>query len=120
MTVDTTTTIGKIRTIIRDTQEPPEQVFTDPEIQVFYDLELTIKSASAMALESMASDEALLFKVIKILDLSTNGPAVAAQLMKHAESLRSTDSEGGFDVIETADDPFTYRERLRKEFQRHG
>ncbi len=91
--------IADIRLLITDTEAPPAQMFTDPQIGRFYAMEGDIRKASALALETVATNEALVLKRIKILDLSTDGVAVAEALMKRATELRKQADAGksGFD-----------------------
>lgn len=76
--------------------------------------------AAATALDVIASSEALVQKRIKLLDLETDGPAVADALRKHAEALRKTVTDGttgdvAFDYAEMVVDNFSARERLWKQ-----
>lgn len=101
----------------------------DATIQVYLDLQLdddesdtpdgdTYRLASAMALDAIASSQALILKHIDLLDLKTDGPAVAKALRAHAESLRALVFEGGedtFDIIEQVNDAFGYREKILKD-----
>jgi hypothetical protein len=80
------------------------------------------KLAAAAALDVMASSEALVQKKIRLLDLQTDGPAVAAALREHAKRLRDQVADGTgadpaamFDVAELVVDDFSARERLRAE-----
>jgi len=65
-----------------------------------------IRSAAAMCLEVMASNEAYVQKKVRLLDISTDGPAVAAELRARAAELRKQDlleenaADGGFEVAE--------------------
>ncbi len=91
--------IADIRLLITDTEAPPAQLFTDPQIGRFYAMEGDIRKASALALETIATNEALVGKRIKILDLSTDGVAVAVALMERAKVLRkqADADKSGFD-----------------------
>jgi hypothetical protein len=70
--------------------------------------------AAANALDAMATSEAIVQKLIKLNDLSTNGPAVAKTLREHATELRrQADAEGGgFDIAEQVVNMPSFRERL--------
>lgn len=77
------------------------------------------KLAAAAALDIIASSEALISKKIELLDLKTDGPAVANALRAHAKSLRDQvaagvgiDAAGEFDWAELVVDEFSARERL--------
>lgn len=116
-TFDIASIVGKVRLMIPD-KLADGHLFEDDEIQAFLDLESgNLKRATALALETTASDQALVLKVIRIQDLSTDGRAVAEALMKRAEVLRAqaADEEeaedgGGFDIAQMAVDPFSYRD----------
>ena len=89
---DPSNDIGKVRLIISDT-DVDNSIFSDEEIETFLEIskvddETDIKLASAYALETIASSEALVQKKIKMMDLSTDGPAVADSLRKSAQRLR--------------------------------
>lgn len=65
---------------------------TDESIQIFLDLEAEgadpIRLAAADALDATATSEALIQKKIKLLDMDTDGAAVAKALRDHAQILR--------------------------------
>ena len=88
-TYDLTTNRGKVRLLITDSdyQNP---IFQDNEIDMFLSIaaENDIRLAAAEALETIARSEALVQKKIKLLDLTTDGPAVAKSLMESARLLR--------------------------------
>lgn len=124
ITTSVTTEIGQVRLLIldRDTTAP---VFLDDDITAFLTLEVGVKRAAALALETIASDEALVQKVQTTQGLSTNGAATAKALMDRAQLLRGQAqadderSEGGaFDIAEMPESVFSQRERIRKEWQR--
>lgn len=103
VTYEPDTDRGKVRLLITDT-DTDNPIFNDEEIDTFlgfseYDGENDIFIAAAYALETIATSEALTQKAVKILDLSTNGPAVAKELRDHAEKLREkADQMAGFDI----------------------
>jgi hypothetical protein len=123
-TYDPTTDRGKVRLLIGDTDEATadNQLFQDNEIDTFLSMEgSTVRLAAALALETMASSEAFITKRIRLLDLTTDGPAVAAELRKRAESLRSQEDEDGeFDYAEWVLDAGTLDERIHNEALREG
>lgn len=98
MAIDFTTAVGKVRLITADFDDVP--LLSDAFIEgylglhkwaadaptVFTDQLLWL--ASADILEAMATTESLLSKKITTQDLSTDGPAVAADLRKQAATLR--------------------------------
>lgn len=80
------------------------------------------KLAAAAALDVIASSEALILKKIELLDLKTDGPAVAKALREHAKALREQVAEGlaitdanAWDWAELVVDEFSARERLNAE-----
>lgn len=92
-------------------------MFLDQDIQTFLDLHAgSIRRAAAMALDTIASSEALIQKRMTILDLQTDGPAVADALRKHAAALRAEeellaleDADSGlFDYAEMQLPVFSY------------
>jgi hypothetical protein len=88
ISVDTATPVGLTRLLCADT-DPAHPIFTDAEIAAFVTLEGFPRLAAALALETIASSEALVSKKIRTQDgLSTDGPAVAAELRARAQSLR--------------------------------
>ena len=62
----------------------------------------------------MASDEVYVQKAIKLMDLSTNGPAVADALLKRAAALRAQADVAAEDAL--GDDEFTYAEWVVNDF----
>lgn len=112
------TDIATVRLLIMDTNAGA-YVFEDAEITAFLALESGAKRAAALALETMASNEAFTLKVIRLLDLQTDGAKTADALMKRSATLRSqaeaddaaTDG-GAFDVAEWAVSDFAYRGML--------
>ncbi|MGH3375988.1 MAG: hypothetical protein ACRDP6_14715 [Actinoallomurus sp.] len=112
MPIDYTTDLGKVRLLIPDT-DPANQLFADDQIGAFLAVEgATVKRAAAAALETAASNEAMVSKVIKTQDLSTDGAKVSAELRARAKELRrqvdedDPDTSGGLDIIDFRD-PFT-------------
>lgn len=86
------TDVGKVRLLIMDTN-PAAHVFEDEDLIALLGMEGgRVKRAAALALETMASNEAFTQKAIKLLDLSTDGPKVAAELRARAKSLREQDA----------------------------
>lgn len=100
---------------------------TDATIQAILDVQSggepvdgsVLRFAAANCLDSIASSQALLLKRITLLDLQTDGPALAKSLRDHAESLRSaSQDEPGFAFIEQINDLFGYREKIIKDYLR--
>lgn len=82
------TDLGKVRLILCD-RDPGAPYFNDDEIETFLFLEnASLKLAAALALETIATDEALVQKVIRTQKLETNGAATAKVLLDRAARLR--------------------------------
>jgi len=120
-TYDPTTDRGKVRLLATDT-DVAYPLFTDAEIDAFLTLNSNVLIAAAMTLETIASNEVLTQKVIKLLDLSTNGAAVGKELRERAKVLRdqAAGEESGFDYAEMVFDQFGYMEKITKEALRSG
>lgn len=115
---DVTTAAGKVRLLAVDNRSDG-YIFEDDEIDVFLELQSdSVYRAAALALETIAADQALCLKRITSLDLSTDGPATAKALREQAAALREQAKEaearedgGAFDIAEMVVDSFTRRER---------
>lgn len=83
------TSIGQVRLLIPDSNTL-QYVFEDDEITAFLGMEGgTVKRAAALALETIASNETMVLKVIRLLDLSTDGAKTSDALLKRAALLRA-------------------------------
>lgn len=117
-----TTDIGRIRLRIRDTIEA-RALFSDEEIEACISAERdNWKRGAALCLETIATNEALILKVIKELNLSTDGAKLADSLMKQAQKLRDQADEedafstdGLFDWAELGYNPASVEEILRND-----
>lgn len=70
--------------------DPENQLLTDDQYMALLELyDGDARRAAARALRTMAASEVLLSKKITTQDLSTDGPAVAAELRKQAEQLEA-------------------------------
>lgn len=102
-TPDYTSPVMQVRLLIADL-DTANPVLTDDQVGGYLTVEGdNVKLAAASALEAIASSEALVSKVIKSRDLSTDGPAVAKSLREHAASLRAQaadEDEGFFDIVD--------------------
>lgn len=98
-TNDPTTSIGLVRARIRDVVEA-RALFSDEVLSAFLIAERdNWKRCAALCLETIATNEALILKVIKELNLSTDGAKLADSLMKQAQKLRDqADEEDSFSV----------------------
>lgn len=87
-TYDPTTTTGTVRLLIPD-RDIAEALFDDDEIAVFLALEgANVLNAAALAVETIASNEVMVLKVIRMQDMDTDGAAVGRALMARAAQLR--------------------------------
>lgn len=97
-TYDPSTDPGKVRLLIKDTDTATaeNQIFQDAEIEAYLAIhDGDVKLAAAEALDTMATSQALLLKKLKLGDIGTDGPAVAASLRNHAATLRAQASSDG-------------------------
>lgn len=108
MAVDYETNIGKVRVLIPDVVEDADgYLFSDEQITVLLGLyNDNIKRAAAQAKDILATDTALLLKVLRTDDLSVDGAKTAAELREQAKALRAqadADEASGaaeyFDVV---------------------
>lgn len=94
-------------------------ILSDAQIESLLDMESNVKLAAALALDTIASNEALVQKKIRLLDIQTDGPAVAKELRAHATALRkqvidaeALDADSAFDIAETVFPPFGPEQRI--------
>ena len=121
-TYDPTTDRGRVRLLSTDV-DSTDPCFTDEEVDAFLTLaSSSVLLAAAMAIESIARSEVLVQKVIKLLDLQTDGASVARELRMSAGVLRkqAEAADETFDWAEMVQDQFTYRNKLIKESLRGG
>lgn len=125
-TFDLSNNIGKVRLLIPDRVDSGH-LFEDAEITAFLGMETnTVKRATALALETIASDQAMTLKVIKLMDLTTDGAKVSDALLARAKELRAQadlddeSTDAGFDIAELVLDDFSYRDKIWKEELRSG
>ena len=111
---DYSTAIGQVRLLIPDTEQldnladpsaDASYLFNDSQIQALVSLYASnVKRAAAQAKLILASSEALISKVIKTDDLSTDGAKLGAELRAQAQMLMS---EADRDDAEDSYDSFT-------------
>ena len=117
---DYSSDVAKVRLLISDIDEW-ETIFNDQAIQAFIDMALdgNLKRAAASALMVMATNEIMVQKRIRILDLQTDGPAQAIQLRQLADRLKAEaeeeEVEGAFDWAEMINTPAQHQELLYKD-----
>jgi hypothetical protein len=111
---DPTTDLGRMRRTIPDRVEATA-LFSDEELQSFLDDEGDWRRATASALETIASDAAMLISM-SAGGTSINGSSSANSLLNRAAKLRdqaaAIDEEAGgyFDIAEWAVDDFSARD----------
>ncbi len=109
-----------VRLLITDV-DSAHPIFTDEEINAYLALQSNnVWYAAATALLTIAASETLTQKRIKLLDLSTDGPAEAEALRKLAAEYKATgDTLGtGFDYAELVYNQFGFMEKVIKDGQR--
>ena len=135
-----------IRLMISDTVEFDAQgqrvyAFEDQEIQAFVNIEMAVWQSSqffspptgastlptvpipyrriaATALESLASNQARLQIIVKLLDVTLN-PNASREMRAQAQALRDADdNSGALVIIEQVNDVFSFRDRYWKQVQR--
>lgn len=105
MAIDYGTDAGRVRLLIPDVDETA-LLFTDEQVAAFLAMEGGVKKAAALALETAASSEVMVSKVIRTQDLTTDGARVSDALLKRAASLRQQADdeadldEGGFAIVD--------------------
>ncbi len=127
MATDYTTPAGQVRLLITagESNDLDAEIFTEPQIEAFLALEkANVFRAAALALETIAVDQVLVLKVIRTLDVQTDGAAVAKALMARAVMLRERSddepdtADDDFAVAEFADPVFGYRQRIDRQILR--
>jgi hypothetical protein len=109
----------KVRLLATDV-DVANPIFTDAEMDAFMSLEdSNIKRSAALALETIARNQVLVLKVIRLLEIQTDGASVARELRMQADKLREqadrdeAASDGGaFDWAEMVVDDFSLRNRF--------
>lgn len=125
-TYDLATDRGKVRLLIQDTDTVTEanQFYDDDEIDCFLTLAgdldgEVVRNASAIALESWASNQVLILKVVTLLDIEVDGAVVSKEMRARAQILRAeaitTSSDAGFEVAEMALGHFSWIEQVTNE-----
>lgn len=112
---DYATVVGQIRLLIPDTEQlanladptaSVSYVFSDAQIQAFASLYSdNVKKAAAQAKLVLATSEALINKVIRTSDYTTDGAKLGAELRAQAKQLR--DEAAADDLVEQYDSSFS-------------
>ena len=126
-TYNLNTIVGQLRLLaIKDT-DTTDPVFTDEEYTVFHSFEgSNMRRAVARVLETVASSELYIQKVIKLLDISTDGAKLADAMLKQAkEQRKQADIEeqrdgDWWDIAEQNVSEFAAREIWMNEWLRDG
>lgn len=109
---DYSTVIGQIRLLVPDTEQlenladpaaEASYLFDDHQMQAFATLySNNVKRAAAQAKLVLATSEALINKVIKTYDLSTDGAKLGAELREQAKALREeADNDEKYDSFDS-------------------
>lgn len=94
-------------------------IFEDSEIEGFLAMEGgDVRLGAALTLETLAANQVLVLKKISLLELSTDGPALAAALREAAANLRNNvnedSSDAGFDIAEPVYNKWQYRDKVNR------
>lgn len=118
---DLATDRGRVRLLIPDT-EAAKAVFQDEEIDAFLGLGgQNVRIAAAHALDTIANNQALVLKVIRNMDLQTDGAAVARALREGAAALRQAAAdEPAFGLAGMSLTSFNVREIIVKAAMRNA
>ena len=82
----TPTQIAQVRVLSGDIVDPDNPVLTDDQLNTILGaVSDNVLAATANALRTVAVNEALLFKKVRIEGLETDGPALAEVLLKAAK-----------------------------------
>ena len=124
-TLDYSTNAGKVRLLISDI-DSSNPIFQDDAVEAFLSIAQggNVKRAAATALTVIATNEVLVQKRIKLLDLQTDGPAEANALRLLAADLRAEaeaeEVTGSFDWAEQINNPGQWTEYIYKDALRNG
>jgi hypothetical protein len=112
---DYASVVGQIRLLIPDTEQlenladptaSASYIFNDAQIQAFATLYAdNVKRAAAQAKLVLATSEALIAKVIRTADYTTDGAKLGAELRAQAKQLQ--DEADKDDLADSYDDAFT-------------
>ena len=94
--IDYTLPLGKVRLLILDNADVEANwLFTDAQLDALLELnDESVYGTAAAALRTIALSEVLLSKKIRTQDLSTDGPAVAAELRAQAAAMDAKAAAG--------------------------
>lgn len=111
-----------MRLFLDDTQEQ-FAAFQDEDLNALLNAEGgSVKLAASDGLLILAKNRAWILQKITMLDLTTDGAAVAAEMRAEAKELRrqalEEDPSGQFDWAEQVGNAFSERDRIYKQFLR--
>ncbi len=132
--------IDYVRLLIADT-DPTKIIFQDAEITMATQLQacqfqsaqffsgamganlpaspVSYLRIAALLLDALASNQARLSGLVKILDVEMSTRDAAKALREQAQAYRDTDDNAGaFMIIEQVNDTFSFRDRFWKQVQR--
>jgi hypothetical protein len=117
-------TVAGVRNLIPDT-DGTDPIFPDTQLQYFLDVSNQNEMlAAALALETAASNEVLLYKVMQVGPDRIDAASGARVLLERAARLReqatALQQYAVFGVIEQAHGVFGWRERLWNEWLRNA
>lgn len=117
-TYNPTDNIGRVRRTLPDRVEA-DAIWTDEEIESFLlDEDGDWRRATALALETMASDQLLVLRVIRVQNIETSTDRLMMAMLKRASALREQAKEAdasdgsAFEIAEVVVDDNQYRERV--------
>lgn len=122
-TYDPTTDRGKVRLLIQDTDET-YGFYPDADIDAFLTMGEdcegdTVFHAAALALESWASNQLMILKVVTHMDLQVDGASVAREMRMRAGVLRKQAVEAttgsGFEIAELGLGHWSWIEQVTNE-----
>lgn len=122
-TNDINTPVGKVRTLLSDTDQT-EPIFTDEQLTFFLSQKNNnLQRATALAYRVIAGNQALTLKVIKLLQLSTDGQRTAQALLDTAavfDASADFDEGASGDLFDWAEQvyPLNVDERIIKQILR--
>lgn len=100
MAIDFTTDLGKVRALIPDTDEA-DLMLSDAMINAYLSISGDrVLIAAALAIEAIAVDEALTYKITRADDFSVNGVSGAEQLLAKAKLYRQQAAQDDASVEE--------------------
>ena len=89
-TTDSVWRIAHVRLLIPDNKGEDKAVFEDEEITAFLDLEAgNVWMAAAQALDSLANDNALVYKHLEVMDTVIDAVSMAKELRYRSATLRA-------------------------------